>query len=178
MKPKLRPLGLGASACLLLGACQMQAQPTPGAAVPSVTELQPLTIYASASCGQPRPSVRMLTDQASLTQVIEGGRLLGAEPKSTPLVDFASNTVVMLSMGQQPTAGYLVSVTAASVHLASRALTVNTLWKLPEPGSMQAMVITHPCAVFGLPRGDYRSLRVVDQHQQERLRVDLNAAAR
>jgi hypothetical protein len=172
-----RLLALSASACLLLGACQAQA-PKPGAQPPGATELRPVTIHASASCGRAQPSVHPVPDQASLTQIITGGRMLGADQPPAPTVDFASNMVMLLSMGQQPSAGYQIGVTAATVRLDSRVLTVSSLWQQPEPGVMQAMVITQPCVIFSVPRGDYRALQIVDQQRQERMLVDLAPAAR
>ena len=172
-----RPLGLGALACLLLGACQAQA-PAPSAPPRGATELRPVTIHASASCGKTQPSVHPIPDQASLTQIVTGGRMLGADQPPVPAVDFASNMVMLLSMGQQPSAGYQIGVTAATVRLDSRVLTVSSLWQQPEPGVMQATVITQPCVIFSLPRGDYRAVQIVDQQRQERMLVDLTPPGR
>jgi hypothetical protein len=32
-------------------------------------------------------------------------------------------------------------------------------WHTPEPGSVQAQVITFPCMVVGLERGDFKQVR-------------------
>lgn len=172
-----RPLGLSASACLLLGACQAQVA-TPAAQPPGALELHPVTIHASDMCGKEQPSVYPIPDQASLTRIVTGGRMLGADQPPAPTVDFASSMVMLLSMGQQPSAGYQIGVTAATVRLDTRVLTVSSLWKQPEPGGMQATMITQPCVIFSLPRGDYRALQIVDQQRQERMLVELAPAAR
>jgi hypothetical protein len=171
-------LGLSAT-CLLLCACQApMPAPAPTAPPRGATELRPVTIHASASCGRAQPSVHPVQDQAALTQVITGGRALGADQPPVPMVDFASSMVMLLSMGQQPSAGYQIGVTAATVRLDSRVLTVSSLWQQPEPGVMQATVVTQPCVIFSLPRGDYSALQIVDQQRQERMLVDLTPAAR
>ncbi|MBC7942290.1 MAG: protease complex subunit PrcB family protein [Chitinophagaceae bacterium] len=162
-------LALGVCASLLLAACQ--AQQPQSASAPLELE----TLHRSAQCGTAAASLLGVPDQASLDSVLNAG-MLGAT--RTVTVDFAQRSVFRLSMGQQPTAGASLAITSLSVDSTHRRMTVNAVWKLPEPGSMQATVVTRPCVVFSVLRGDYRSARVIDSQQQQRLLVDLSAMAR
>jgi hypothetical protein len=157
-------LGLGVS--LLLGACQAQAPQVP----PRDARLDLQTLHASASCGSEQASLRPVADAAALARIVNAADTLGTPPKAIA-VDFTQRAVFQLSMGQQPNTGSGLAVHSGSVD-ASR-LTVNVQWQLPEPGRMYAMRATQPCVVFSLPRGDYRSARVLDQHGQQKLAVEL-----
>lgn len=159
-------LALGLGTCLLLGACQAQAPQAP----PRQAGLDLQTLHASNLCGAEQASLRPVADAAALARIVTPAHILGATPK-TIAVDFSSRSVFQLSMGQQPNTGSGLGVNAASIN--AQRLTVNAVWQLPEPGRMYAMMVTQPCVVFSLPRGDYRSARVIDQHGQQRLAVEL-----
>lgn len=162
--PHPRALGLGV--CLLLGACQAQVPQAP----PREARLDLQTLHAGNLCGTEQASLRPVADAAALARIVTPAHILGATPKIIA-VDFSRRSVFHLSMGQQPNTGSGLGVNAASVD--AQRLTVNAVWQLPEPGRMYAMMVTQPCVVFSLPRGDYRSARVLDQNGQQRLAVEL-----
>jgi hypothetical protein len=52
--------------------------------------------------------------------------------------------------------------------------TVNLNWIEPSPSAITTQVITHPCLLLEIKRGEYQSLIVVDQTGQLRARVGFN----
>lgn len=159
-------LALGLGACLLLGACQAQAPQAP----PREARLDLQTLHTGNLCGTEQASLRPVADAAALARIVTPAHILGATPKAIA-VDFSRRSVFQLSMGQQPNTGSALGITAASVD--AQRLTVNAVWQLPEPGRMYAMMVTQPCVVFSVPRGDYRFARVLDQNGQQKLAVEL-----
>jgi hypothetical protein len=151
---------------MLLSACQAQA-PQHGD-----KPLVPQTLHSSATCGTEQASLRAVPDATALARLVNPSGALGIDPKPGA-VDFSQRSVFQLSMGQQPSAGASLAVSSAEVDTSSGRLAIRAQWQLPDPGRMHAMMITRPCVVFSLPRGDYRSVRVIDQKGQQKLAVDL-----
>ena len=71
--------------------------------------------------------------------------------KPTPLeVDFSTQVVVLLAMGQKPKTGYRIEM---DIEYAERR--GSTLWlpvRFIAPTGSAAAVITSPCAVFGVAK--------------------------
>lgn len=145
---------------MLLGACQAQAPAGP-------TPVPHQVIHASAQCGADAPLVERITDAGGLRQAI-AGRMVGGTP-AVPAADFDRTLVLRLSMGQQPNPGHRMGVTGARVEGASRRLVIDTVWATPEPGRMYAAVVTQPCVIVSVPRGDYGSVAVLDAQGRERM---------
>jgi hypothetical protein len=165
--PKLTLLLTACAAGLVLSACQAQA---PRQAEPVVAHQ---VVHAGAACSSVQPSLRVISDAASLTSVVgTGNRGVGAAPQ-IPAVDFNHQLVMQLSMGRQPTAGSRFQLVSVTQNPNARQLTVHTVWSPPEPGRLHATVVVQPCVVFSVPRGDYRSVRVLDQHGNEKLATAL-----
>jgi protease stability complex PrcB-like protein len=75
-------------------------------------------------------------------------------PPPVPAIDFASETVVLLILGERPSAGY--SVHASSARMGETAALITVSVRSPEPGRMNAAVLTSPfeisaIAVTGVP---------------------------
>jgi hypothetical protein len=161
----MKTLKLGvASAGLLLGACQAQAPaaPTGPATLPHQV------LHAGTQCGADTALVERIVDAGGLRQAISGrGLTVGATP-AMPAADFDRSLVLRLSMGQQPNTGHRMGVTGAQVDGASRRLVVHTVWASPEPGRMYAAVVTQPCVIIAVPRGDYSSVVMLDAQRRER----------
>ena len=88
---------------------------------------------------------------------IRGARLLeleapadaGTESSSQPPSPTDGDiTLVAISKGTQPTAGYLFELMSAEADGLVVKLTYT--WRTPEPGSMVAQVMTSPCSVVQL----------------------------
>lgn len=149
---------LGAS--MLLGACQAQAPASP-------TPLPHQVLHVGTHCGADAPLVDRIVDAAVLRQTI-AARTVGDAP-AVPAVDFDRSLVLRLSMGQQPNPGHRMGVTGARVEGVARRLVIETVWATPEPGRMYAAMVTQPCVILSVPRGDYGSVAVLDAQGRERM---------
>lgn len=149
------------AAGLALGACQAQAPLAGGVAVPHQV------LHTAQSCGTEQASVRSVANEAALAKLLNDGSMLGA-PSEAVAVDFTRSLVLQVSMGQQATAGAQLAVTATRADAVAQRLVVDMRWSPPDPQRMNATVITRPCVVLSVPRGDYRSVQVLDLQGQER----------
>lgn len=99
-------------------------------------------------------------------------RMSGAA-SDPPVVDFEHHGVLLITMGEQPTAGYRLNFLPERhrVELRGRTLRVDLAWETPPPESMQAQVLTHPCMLLQLPRRSFNRVRVIDQEGTVRVSV-------
>ncbi|HEY0820427.1 MAG TPA: protease complex subunit PrcB family protein, partial [Rhizobacter sp.] len=120
-----------------------------------------------AHCGADSASVDRIADAAGLRQAI-AARTLGTPP-AVPAADFDRSLVLRLSMGQQPNPGHRLGVLGARLDDGSGRLVIDTVWATPEPGRMYAAMVVQPCVIISVPRGDYRSVVVLDAQGRERM---------
>jgi len=50
---------------------------------------------------------------------------------------------------------------------------VRTRWSAPAPGMLSAQVVTSPCVLIKLSKGDFAAIQVVDQNDQPRARLSV-----
>ena len=86
-------------------------------------------------------------------------------------VDFSTSRVLLVSMGQKPTAGYSLKLDQKSSRISKNSAVISLTWSEPDPGMVTAQVITHPFILLSISKGGYNSVKVVDQHGQ--MRFDL-----
>lgn len=131
------------------------------------TELAVHAIYADTHCDSQENDrvVRWVDDPSTLRQVLAQGQrhVLGAGKPALPEVDFQRNMVLLVSMGQQPSAGYGYDVSRVSASVENHTAVVRVTPVTPPPGVLTAQMITHPCILIRVPRGEYSRIRVVDQ---------------
>ena len=94
-------------------------------------------------------------------------------PQSLP-VDFTRSGVLLVSMGQQRTGGYAISLANQQLHIANSTAIVEVRWQEPKPGMMLTQMLTNPCLFIEVPRGEYKTIEVHDQSQQIRASVEIN----
>lgn len=130
------------------------------------TDLLVHAIYADTHCDTQESdlAVRWVDDPSTLRQVLAPGQrhVLGAGKPALPEVDFQRNMVLLVSMGQQPSAGYGFDVSRLSATVENHTAVVRLTPVAPPPGALTAQVMTHPCILIRVPRGDYSRIRVVD----------------
>jgi hypothetical protein len=73
----------------------------------------------------------------------------------------AQELLIAVSHGAQPSPGYRFELRSAT--LSEGVAQLNLHWTTPPTNSIQATVMTNPCLVLALPKGDYQ--RVVAQDQ-------------
>jgi PrcB C-terminal len=69
-----------------------------------------------------------------------------------PAVDFATDMIVVVAMGRQPSGGYAIDIRSASVVGAGLEITVAE--HAPASGAIRTSAITSPAAVAVMPRFD------------------------
>ncbi|NJM11646.1 MAG: protease complex subunit PrcB family protein [Synechococcaceae cyanobacterium SM1_2_3] len=90
-------------------------------------------------------------------------------PPAPPPVDFPREGVLLLAMGQRPSAGYGLSLIGNTVAIQDGVLTVQVAWREPLPGYRQAQMISNPCLLLKLPEANFSRFQVRDQDGQVRL---------
>ena len=152
----------------LLGGVQGCAQP----ANPGAGRTGPLTaevLYSTNQCGlaASHPTAVWIDNPQSLAQIYQGFPVL---PQiQPPPVDFAQSGVLLIGMGQRPTAGYGLGLVEGSPQLKGDTLEVKVNWWEPSPGRLQAQVLTTPCLLVKIPAVPFQRVTIIDQTGQVRL---------
>lgn len=124
------------------------------------------TIYSGNYCltDRAQPSLLRISDAAALERAYAGMRrsVLGSAPDPLPHIDFARDTVLLVSMGQKPTAGYGIILPPNGVRKAGRVLEVHLEWREPPKGAVVAQVVTSPCILLKATGTDYETVRIYD----------------
>jgi hypothetical protein len=134
-----------------------------GCQAQSLSSGQTLThvaIHTGQQCGAESPQIDHIASSADLLQAI-GARSL-SENTPSPKVDWTTQVLLRVSMGQQPSAGAQVGVKSIQLNTTTGELTMNVQWQLPNPNLMHAAVITRPCVIVQIPQGKYGSARAMD----------------
>ena len=134
-------------------------------------------IFQSSQCRAETtaPRLEAVSNQQQLDSLLRefNRHILGNEP-APYLVDFRSTNTLLLEMGYRPTAGYRLSINEAMISVKNNEAVVLAQWDEPPEDSMQAQVITSPCAIFTLPRGDYSRVTVDIPNKNSQYSVMLN----
>ena len=117
-------------------------------------------VYQNTFCSSQARVFMQLTDQQSMEAVVGAARMLGEKPE-LPQLDFANAYVLFISMGSRPSGGYRLVLNESQAVAYDNKLILPVVFKQPEEGMMQAAVMTSPCMIVSLSKGEYR--RVVLQ---------------
>jgi hypothetical protein len=90
---------------------------------------------------------RNAQEYEALFAEVNAGQLPGPTP---PAVDFATDLVLFLSIGQKPSAGYGLQVDCVSC--SAETLKVKVATTTPPAGAMTAQMITHPFVLVSTAR--------------------------
>ena len=104
-------------------------------------------------------SVRRLVAAAEVTAALSPG--LGAEP-TAPVVNWATEAVLLVSGGQRTSAGYGVALGSNRAQVKDGAAGLRISFSSPPAGAINAQVMTSPCLVVALPRQGLRAVAVLD----------------
>jgi hypothetical protein len=133
-------------------------------------------LYQDDLCGgnRPTPSVTRVVDSDQLKRILSEtkGRMLGQLP-STPAVDFDTAHVVTIQMGQKPTGGYGIELADPYAHVGAGEALIQLRWIEPVPGTIVIQVLTSPCLIVALPKGDYGRIVITDETGKVRGTISL-----
>ena len=105
------------------------------------------------------PRARRLASATEVAAALSPG--LG-EPQATPAVDWGAEAVVLVAMGQRPTAGHGVELASRKAPVKDGAAGLRVTFSSPPAGALTAQVMTSPCLVVALPRQGLRAVAVLD----------------
>lgn len=94
------------------------------------------------------PSFRRWIDSREIAEFRAGAASLGG--------------VIVVEMGERPTAGYRLEVREGMSRIDNGTLILALDWLPPPPDAMAAQVVTTSCVVVGAPQGDYERIEVRD----------------
>jgi hypothetical protein len=147
-------------ACILfalsgLGACSSVPP------LPMPVPLPVSDVFTSTHCHITREGIVAIRDAKMLNDVIQKSQSMFINPVSlaVPEVNFDSSIAYVVSMGNKPTAGYSIQFNGKDAHYEEGVV------RLPitfiDPGEMNvAQVITSPCKIIVLPKGDYKRVEI------------------
>lgn len=161
----MKPLTLMLLAALLLmGGCAKTSSAAEDSRLPAQT------LYVSPQCGSLEQPALLWIASAEDWRFHYGQVMsLRMNPPAPPPVDFPHEGVLLLAMGQRPSAGYGVRLVGESAALRDGVLTVPVEWREPPPGYRQAQMISNPCLLLKLPGANFSRFQVRDQDGQVRL---------
>lgn len=120
-------------------------------------EVPVTVIRGGARCGAEAPTVRRLATPEALAAALPAG--IG---EAAPAADFEGAAVLLVAVGQRPTAGYEVELAAPRAPVKDGVALVRVAVRAPPPGAMVAQVLTNPCLVVALPRAGLGEVKVAD----------------
>lgn len=127
---------------------------------PGDREVAVRSLGGGARCGgEEGPRVRRVASAADLARILSPG-LGPAEP--APAVDFAREVVLLVGMGQRPTAGHGVELLSPAAPVKEGVAGVRVAFRSPAAGAMTAQVITSPCLLVALSRDGLRGVAVLE----------------
>jgi len=114
-------------------------------------------LVQSDHCGLTAPGIVMITERSEVDRLKSlPASHLALEPLGK--IDFATEYLLLVGMGQKPTSGY--GVTLADSRIRDGQLEVDVSVRNPSKGAMLAQVLTTPCAVIAVSDEGWRSLKV------------------
>ena len=143
MKVKEYFLFLSMAVC---SACQLPVQ----------VESELKILKRSSHCRVAEPTLRQLHTAEEIEQVFAPAAVLQAG-ESVPMVDFSSQAVMLLAMGQKPSAGYRIDLDPSRLSWGAQTIRLSVNFSSPE-NEMAATVMTSPCLVFVVRRDGWQEI--------------------
>jgi PrcB C-terminal len=121
-------------------------------------------LQGSSQCGDlDRPAVIWIATPDAWRLRYERIMAAQSNPPPPPAVDFPREGVVLIAMGQRPTAGYGLSLAETTAAIQDGVLAIRVDWREPPPGYLLAQVITTPCLLVKVPAAAFTRIQVLDQ---------------
>jgi hypothetical protein len=108
------------------------------------------------------------TNQRQVDTFIKQSAHIVSKPlkNDQPPIDFSNDVVVAILMEEKPTAGFGLSLEEKSAEIKDHAAIVQVSLKKPAPDTMLAQVMTRPCLLLKLSKGDYDTITIFSQHNE------------
>jgi hypothetical protein len=152
-------VALGALAVLVLAGAE-------GGACKADREVPVEVVRAASQCGGEGEgvTVRRVASDQELRGEARVDQIRGAARPELegPAPDFEREAVLLVSMGQQRSAGYAVELARPVALVKGDVAGVQVNLRRPAPGAMTAQVLTSPCLMVKLPREGLAEVKVAD----------------
>lgn len=153
----------------------MVSLPPTGAAIDDAVAVE--TVHAATVCsGAPRIPQAIWIDSAQVLnrhwQRMLSHRV-GGENRPVPRIEWETHGMVLIHMGHKTTGGYRLESTQSKARLKAGSAWIAIDWIEPPTGAIAAQVITQPCLLLKIQRGEYRSVVIADQSGRQRAKADL-----
>lgn len=76
--------------------------------------------------------------------------------------DFATNGLLLISMGEMPTGGYSLALQPEETEWINGTAQIVVRWVKPERGRMVPQMITRPCLLVQMRKGSFKQIEVID----------------
>lgn len=151
--------------CANLAACSYQAD----AVVSSGNPITAKVIYQNQHCGQSGSQALWITTRQQFQEVYAGLRrsYIGGQ-SAPPAVDFSTDGVLLLAMGQKNTGGYGLRLADDTPGVVNGLLELKVQWLAPRRGMLVTQALTSPCLLLRISQGDFSRIRISDQSGQTR----------
>ncbi|PIE83340.1 MAG: hypothetical protein CSA09_02400 [Candidatus Contendobacter odensis] len=127
-------------------------------------------LYGSGQCGGlTQPAVVWINGSTEWRRFYAQATRARMTPSPLPAVDFSREGVLLIAMGQQPSAGYGLRLAGGEATVQNSVLNVPVDWIEPASGYAQAQVISNPCLFIRLPMASFTQMEIRDQQNQLRL---------
>ena len=128
----------------------------------SIASLDIETVYHSNNCGKEKPVIKRIDSAAELNKLLQSmPKKFGLDEMFEPSVNYQNQMLIFYAIGQKPSSGYNIELYKTDASLIDKKLHLPIRVTQPAKGSMQAQMITSPCAVYLLPRVSYSDI-VID----------------
>ena len=104
----------------------------------------------SNQCRVATPTMRLLESKTSIHQVMGLG-LMSKTDRQPMNVDFTTQAVVLLAMGEKPSTGYAIKIDLSQMKKLGTELWLPVQFVTPT-GDMVATVMTSPCVIFSIEK--------------------------
>lgn len=130
-------------------------------------------VMAGSVCGETAgPGLVWMESRDDLSRALNQGRPV--DPQTLARIDFSRFAVLGIFMGSRPTGGFRLALANNKAQVQDNTASVRVDWIEPPPGAMVTQMLTSPCLLVRIPRGDYRRIEVQDQHGTVRCRIDVH----
>ena len=151
---------------LILSACGPGLSQSPVADSTEPVQLQ--VVYRGSRCPAVEPGVEIIRETAAWAEWRRQRdrqylSVSGGPDDEATVVDFGRSTVIVISMGQQPTPGYAVEVLEDSAVLQGGSLNISSVWQRPAEGAILAQVLTSPCVAITVSTARYDTVKINNQ---------------
>jgi hypothetical protein len=137
-----------------------------GCASKQAVDIHPVAQSHSCMGTDNKPRIRIIDDPSTWKAVFTNtfASMRPDVPAVVPAIDFSINRIVILDLGEKPNTGYALRLEDQKAVLKDDVLHIRVKTSHPAEGMMYAQMITRPCLAVQVPKGDYHTISVTDQH--------------